>query len=739
MRIPFVRNVGLATLGLLLAGFVTPGHAQNNSRGPNPLEASPALGVQPVVAAEIPPQADTRSELDSYFAEPKGLPYDEETLAEKQEDGWHWRQFRYTSLVYGGEPIRIHAVYAVPAEADAAHPVPAILMTHGIFGAVRGPDPRYWSAVTNFVKAGYAVLFFDWYPDFAHDFKPKSVDESKPFSSFGKLDYLSPRTGYMLPGNDWKDSLHYQVVMAGKRGISWLTARPEVDARAIGATGWSYGGIFSSMIAGIDKRIAAVNPCVYTARFGPREEGYNGLRGKESQDEASVRIWQSRFDSYTLLAKRPVPVLYTIGANDPVFRVTKAMECFDAMAGPKYLLIGPNEGHGYWAVPQGIHFFDNVLKKSGARPSVSNLTVRLEGAEVVATVQATGAIKEVECFMATVFELDPIRSWTSIHPSVWKWSGVKAVKTADGRFEARWPRPVMRPVSPRETFYRWGEGDRFDPAALPLTVDEDKLQGAFQIYARVTDKRGVQECSPLAPPLVVSDLATAVVPIAHHFPKFEAAVRVSNRTVIELNPNNAGKPAATLDLPLAAKAVGKAGYVLWNWRKESPSATLSVDGTATPTKSILPPFADTIKAASFRGFNPPLPSVYGACGKVTFRVNGKDGLADKADGWHGSVAPGIGSAEEIDLLPRDDAEHRVTLVMVGGHGDANVRISVRAHDGATETVQYMQTMSADSVFQFCFTGPLTLRVEITSTIFQRADGQAMHQLTPIGPSALFLD
>lgn len=84
------------------------------------------------------------------------------------------------------------------------------------------------------------------------------------------------------------------------------------------------------------------------------------------------------------------------------------------MAGPKHLLIGPNEGHGYWAVPQGIHFFDSVLKQTGVRPTVSNPTVQLEGGEVVASVQTTGEIKEIEFFVATVFERDPIRGWNSI-------------------------------------------------------------------------------------------------------------------------------------------------------------------------------------------------------------------------------------------------------------------------------------------------------------------------------------
>ena len=95
-----------------------------------------------------------------YYEEPVGLPFSETILQEKAEEGWKWMEFRYTSIVYGGQPIRIHAVYAVPDAANAKNKVPAVVMTHGKFGEIKQRDPRYWSAVTDLVKAGNAVLFF---------------------------------------------------------------------------------------------------------------------------------------------------------------------------------------------------------------------------------------------------------------------------------------------------------------------------------------------------------------------------------------------------------------------------------------------------------------------------------------------------------------------------------------------------------------------------------------------------
>ena len=190
----------------------------------------PAVAEEPTAVPLVPP---------GYFNEPANLPYDEEIQEQKQEAGWRWTEFRFTSQVYGGEPIRFHAVYGVPDSATPQQQVPGILMTHGIFGAVRGQDSRYWQAFSTNVKAGYAVLFLDWYPDFAHNFTPKDPNEPKRFTTYGKLDYFKPYYNYTKTENDFKDSLQYQVIIGAKRAVTWLQARPEVDGTRIGATGAS--------------------------------------------------------------------------------------------------------------------------------------------------------------------------------------------------------------------------------------------------------------------------------------------------------------------------------------------------------------------------------------------------------------------------------------------------------------------------------------------------------------------
>jgi dienelactone hydrolase len=668
----------------------------------------------------------------NYFDEPK-LPFDEEIQEQKQEAGWHWQEFRFTSQVYDGEPIRFHAVYGVPDAATAQQKVPGILMTHGIFGAIRGQDARYWNAFSTCVKAGYAVLFIDWYPDFAHNYVAKDPNELKRFTTYGKIDYFKPYYSYWKTENDFRDSLPFQVAIAAKRAVTWLQARPEVDGARIGATGASYGGIFSSMFAGIDSRIVAVNPCVYTAGFGPTERGYNamGFTG------ATLTTWKARFDSQVLLAKRPVEVLYTVGSNDGAFLLTKAMDNYASMTGPKHMVIGPNAGHDFWAVDQTVRFFDSALKKQFAWSVADGLTVRREGQEIVATVRAAGDTpRKVEFFATTIYEIDPDKLPSTILADGWRWIGREATTARGEQYTGRWPVPVMRPVNPQERLYMLGSRDMLDPKNPPAAdpVPAEQREGLVRVFARVTDAHGAVTCTPLSESLVLTEQPAEAPRITRTVPALEAAVRVKTATTVQITPDMpAGQPMATFTAPLPVQAVGTHGYVVWNWRKNTDLlSTLVTDGVATPMKKVLAPFADTIPQRSFTGCFP-WPQLNRG-GLVAFAINGKPDEVDaRGRAYHGSV-PIDTCAEVITLDPQDTAEHRLTLVMAGGGREAcNVRVSLFAADGAAETVAYRHLLDSDCLLQFRFTGKVTLRVQVTARVLDNVIN------THIGPTALFLD
>ncbi len=668
----------------------------------------------------------------NYYAEPVGLPYDEEIIEQKQEAGWHWKEFRYTSLVFNGEAIRVHAVYAAPDTADKDHRAPGIVMTHGVFGAIKGPDGRYWAALSDLVKAGYAVLFFDWYPNYSKDWKPQNANEPKRFTTFGGLDYFGQESWYRY-GQDWKESIHYQVVMAGRRAISWIIKQDEVDANKIGITGASYGGIFSSLIAAVDPRIKAVAPAVYTAGFGLREESYNMLPSGWNAEKA--QSWINRFDSQKLLAKRTLPILYTVGANDSTFLLSKAMNVYAEMNEPKHLLIGANRGHDYWDFDQTTLFFDHALKNKIPRLSVSGVSLKQQGREAMATIQVKGEPAKVEFEIATPFEIDSDKGAAAVPTNVWKWTAIEARPNGNGSYTARWPLPVMRPIHTGDKYYDWDGQSRLiptSPSKAPVFQGAES-QGLVQVFARITDNSGAVETTPLAIPLRFSDEpVSATLSGGNSLPVLVAATTVGTPDVVPVDSNTPmGLTRVKLPADLPQNEAGKYGYLLWNWRKQLPDASLKTEEKATPTKQVFAPYEDVIPVKSFMaapGFD-----ANARGGLMNFQINGLTDTQLANRSWHGALGVGTGSSEEIPLSVTDGKEHLVTFVMgANPTGSCNARVWLRDTRGNAAIVRYRQGDKADSIFQFRFSGKVWLGVQITSQ-------PALQFNTMVGPSAIFFD
>ncbi len=445
-----------------------------------------------------------------YYAEPAGLPFAETIQQEKKETGWKWTEFRYTSIVYEGQPMRIHAVYAVPDSASATHKVPVIVMTHGKFGEImkidvrfpagnepgkpvnptaipgfsgggfgppRRTDPRYLDAVRDLVAAGYAVIYFEWNPDPAIKAGPLAVDAPEPsYSTFGTLDFSKD---WMQSGNDWRDGLFYQTMMAGRRAITWVEARPEVDATRIGATGASYGGIFSSLLAAIDLRIKAVAPTVYSGGFGIGEPSYNNLAlGKFTPSQAQE--WKARFDPEVLLNRRSValPILYLVGSSDAAFWITKTSRHYQALPEPKQILIAPNQGHGFWNFAQTVRFFDRELQHKGTQPKIESVLSAKEQDGWKFSVKSNTA--PVEFFYA----VEPLHDMTlredrRSDPSKWKWE-----------------RLVATSAEPDAQTYT---------TTLVLSAEVRAQTQAVRVFARTKNVEGTEAGSPLLTLSLVSE------------------------------------------------------------------------------------------------------------------------------------------------------------------------------------------------------------------------------------------
>ncbi len=266
------------------------------------------------------------------FSTPQELPFAEEWVVQKEENGVICKEFYFTSEIVGGESYRVYAIYSAPKTTGK---VPAILYIHGATGTA---DP---AMVAEWVKRGYACLSFDWTAD------PKDKQFKRiHFSKFGDLtDMAYSATGFLSPPS--RSRMH-QTIIAARRALSWMQLQPEVASDNLGVLGISWGGFAALLLNGIDDRIKAMVD-IYGAGFF-QESGVNGgcfgVTGPlQSLPREQQVEWLKHFDPAHYVLHSRAPTLIFSGTNDIFFWLPLVMKTFAALPVEKRLVLEPNINH----------------------------------------------------------------------------------------------------------------------------------------------------------------------------------------------------------------------------------------------------------------------------------------------------------------------------------------------------------------------------------------------------------
>lgn len=211
--------------------------------------------------------------------------------------------------------------------------------------------PVYQRVCRALARAGMVVLALD------------------PIGQGERQQYVDPETGAELV--EWGTAEHahagLQCHVAGfgiaryfiadaMQALSYLAARPEVDAARLGVTGNSGGGTQASYLVFLDQRLACGAPCTYlTSR-----EAYMAT-GQAHDSEQNVRgAVAAGLDHDDLAAGlAPRPVMLGAVASD-YFCVEGALQTF-ARLRQVYALYG-REDHLYMTVAPGPHGYSEVLR-----------------------------------------------------------------------------------------------------------------------------------------------------------------------------------------------------------------------------------------------------------------------------------------------------------------------------------------------------------------------------------------
>jgi len=209
---------------------------------------------------------------------------------------------------YQGRPTTIFAYYGVPKTATKENPAPAIVLAHGGLGTAYPEWVRLW------VRRGYAAISVDTCGALPVIDPVKGGWVANPSGGprgWGRVDAVN---------DPERDQWMYHAVAAVIRSHSFLRSLPNVDTRAVGLTGVSWGGILTCVAAAADDRFAYAAPvygCGFT--FEPLGQTCFDAANKTRNSRANVARWAQLWDPIAFLPFVKCPFLWVDGTNDFTF------------------------------------------------------------------------------------------------------------------------------------------------------------------------------------------------------------------------------------------------------------------------------------------------------------------------------------------------------------------------------------------------------------------------------------
>jgi dienelactone hydrolase len=317
--------------------------------------------------------------MDDYLSHPPKATYGE------KQPGSPVREVYYEGELYRGKPTRVFAYLGEPegtAPFDGKYP--AILLIHGGGGKAFADWAERWA------KRGYVAL--------AMDFGGQGPDA--PLSDGGPgQDDAGKFRDFTVADGDYRNMWTYQSIAAILRGHALLAARPDVDPDRIAATGISWGGYLTCILAGVDTGLQAAVP-VYGCGFLHENSVWKADRFDAMTPEQRNR-WVSLFDPSSHLGRAAMPMLFVNGTNDFAYPLDSYRKSYRLPKGETTLSITLQRPHGHiFTFGEVDTFIDAIIfrniKSSKPLPKVSEMKTGEDGKTVSVTFESEVPVVKAE-------------------------------------------------------------------------------------------------------------------------------------------------------------------------------------------------------------------------------------------------------------------------------------------------------------------------------------------------------
>ncbi len=224
---------------------------------------------------------------------------------------------------------RVPALLFTPPGASAAHPVPCLVILHGLGGS---KEIMAGYALAS-AKFGYASLVIDEY----------GQGERGPLKAApgGQAAQLATTVS--------------QTAVDVRRGIDFLATRSEIDSQRLGLAGVSLGAIIGTVVSGVEPRIKAAvlisgggdwGLILKTLSSRNASVGGRDTSAFKKIDFAALNVLLAPEDPLTFAPHiAPRPILMLGGRQDTTIVPKAQQELFDAARQPKQIVWYPQCGH----------------------------------------------------------------------------------------------------------------------------------------------------------------------------------------------------------------------------------------------------------------------------------------------------------------------------------------------------------------------------------------------------------
>jgi len=284
------------------------------------------------------------------------------------------RELYFDGARYQGKPTRVFARYARP---DGKGPFPAMLLIHGGGGTAFADWAEHWA------RRGYAALVFDLNgrgadgapmkdggPNLEDNTifgAPADTPEGTEAKEFGFISLSPLRPGMPTDTSpdakrkrDPRDIWGYQAISAILRGHALLESFPEIDKERIGATGISWGGYLSCIVAGVDPKLKVVVP-VFGCGFFHEHGAWEGLLNQKMSKQ-NMQKWVALYDPSSHTKHAKCAMMFTNGTNDSHFPMNTLKKSALQCQGPVTMCLIIRIVHQHrWDIREVEPYIDSII------------------------------------------------------------------------------------------------------------------------------------------------------------------------------------------------------------------------------------------------------------------------------------------------------------------------------------------------------------------------------------------